>query len=169
MMNETLVAILEIPLIVRVAIVMFVIWGIYALFSNFWVKAIMLVPMFFNWLWSLVYKMINSLVHIAHRHFGGTFIEIDQTVTDFFGGVYHFMEKIKKVLEKASELEKPFVGNFIFMILTLWIALPTWLHVEKNTNLFTAPYHNYIETENKVLIMIFSGIELSHEPLQGQE
>ncbi len=170
-MNEAWVAILEIPLAVRVAIVMLVIWVIYALLSGLLMKFLVLVAMLFNWLWSLVYKVINSLVHIAHRNFGKAFIEVDQIVTDFFGGIYGFIDKIRKTIEKAGKSERPYVGTIflIFTILTLWIALPAWLHVEEDKNLFTAPYRKYIETETKVLDMVFSGMELSRESLQEQE
>lgn len=170
-MNETLVAILEIPLVVRAAIVMLAIWVSYALFSGLLIKGIMLVAMLFNWLWLLIYRMINSLAHIAHRNLGKAFIEADQIVTDFFGGVYGFIDKIRNALEKAGQSEKPYVGKIflLFTILTLWIALPAWLHVEKNKNFFTAPYRKYIETETKMLDMVFNEVELGHESLQEQE
>jgi len=157
-MSDTLVTILEIPIAVRAGISMFVIWGIYALMSGLLVKTIMLVPLLFNWIWSLVYTIVNCLTHILHRKFGQSFAGVDQTITDFFGGVYGFVDKIKTTIEMTRETKRPFTGIvfLILTVLTVWIALPTWLHVERDMNLFTAPHRKYIEIENKALDMVFS-------------
>lgn len=156
-MNEILIAILEIPFVVRVSIVMLIIWIIYALTSGLLMKIVILVPMLFNCLWLLVYKLVSSLIHILHRNFGKSLIEIDQAIVDFFGNVYGFVNKIKVVIENKGKVSRPFAGPafLILATLTIWIALPTWLHIDKETNLFTVPYHKYIEIENKVIDMVY--------------
>jgi hypothetical protein len=173
-MNETWVKILEIPLGWRVAIVMFVLWFVYMLASRGIFKLIAFIPALFNWAWFLLFRVANNLTHVIHKAGGALMIGLDQGVTDFFGGVYGFVDKVRLAIEDcrrvvqkdsngnvkrdaASTPKKPFVGTafLIATVLVLWIASPTWLNVETNDNAFTAAYHKYVEIEGKVLGMVF--------------
>lgn len=179
MPNETLDSIMQVPLWGRAAIVLFVIWFVYMLFSRYIFMLISLVPMLFNWLWVLVYRLFNNLTHWLHKAGGKPMIGVDQAVTDFFGAIHGLFEKIKRAINNACrakvitngerELDengkqlygntpkKPFVGAafLITTLLVLWIAAPTWLNIEENTNFFTAAYRRYIELEGSLLEMVF--------------
>jgi len=158
MMSEALIAILEIPLVIRVAIVMFIFWLIYLLVAQLAVRLISLVPRFFNWVWSLIYNMLSGIAHLLHSRFGKSFIGIDQTITDFFGSVYGFVDKMKLAIEKAGKTKRPFAGKVFLLVvaLTIWIALPTWLESQYDENLFTMPYRMYIEFEDRLFDILFS-------------
>ncbi|MCL2087940.1 MAG: hypothetical protein FWH14_00510 [Oscillospiraceae bacterium] len=160
MTNETLDTIMQMPLFWRAAIALFVIWFVYMLFSRLIFKLIALVSTFINWLWSLLYFAVNNLMHIIHRAGGKSMIGLDQSVTDFFGGIYGFFSRFKMAIDNSCRAkEKPFVGTafFIAVVLVFWIAAPTWLNSEENTNAFTAAYHKYIEAESRILDLMFGG------------
>lgn len=181
-MSESLENILQIPLFWRVAIVMFVIWFIYMLASRGVFKLISLVPILFNFLWIIIYRLFNNVAHIIHKVGGKAAIGVDQTTTDFFGGVHGFTVKIRMAILGCCQLKsvlydkdgreqhnkdgsvkynctpkKPFVGTafLIVAILTIWISVPTWLNTEENVNIITAPFHKYIEIESRILEMVF--------------
>jgi len=157
-MNETLITILEIPLVWRVAIVALILWGIYALLAGGLFKIAMLLLVLINEIWLLTYKLFNTFVHMLHSRFGKVFAAIDQAVTDFFGGIYSFIEKIKVMFENVISSKAFFRGTafIILAVLTVWIVLPIWLDIEQNSNLLTVPHHKYIEIERAILDMIFS-------------
>ena len=157
-MVELIVSILETLIAMRVVVVMLTIWGIYALLSGLLLKIIGFAVDILKWVWILVYKLINSLLHIVRHSSGKAFRGLDQTVADFFGGVYGFISKVKGIITNLAQVKRPFSGT-VFIVLTvlaIWITLPIWLNIETNKNFLTAPYHKYIEIENKVLNMVFS-------------
>ena len=181
-MNETLIAILEIPLFWRAAITLFALWLVYMFASRLIFKLISFIPAIFNWLWVFVYRMFNNMAHGLHKAGGKALVGVDQAVTDFFGSVYGFFENIKTTINnccrvKAADKDgkrqvdrdgkqkytdtpkKPFVGAafLVAMIFTVWIAAPTWLNAEDGSNAFTSAYHKYIEIEGLVLEMVFGG------------
>jgi len=157
--NETLASVLEIPLILRASVVMFVIWLLYVCIAGLLFRVVMLTPLLFNWAWSIIYKLFNVIMHILHRKFGKPFIGADQTATDFFGGVYGFADRIKSAINNSIQSKRFFKGIafLALIVLTIWIALPTWLNAEQDVNWFTAAYRRYIEIERTILDMIFSG------------
>ena len=180
--NATLDSIMQVPLWGRATIVLFFIWFIYMLFSRKIFALISFIPMLFNWLWVLVYIPFNNLMHLLRKARSKPMIGIDQAVTDFFGAVHGFFEKIKRAINNACKVKaitngerqldengkqmyentpkKPFVGIafLITMLLVLWIVAPTLLNIEENTNFFTAAYRRYIEIERVILDMIFNDV-----------
>jgi len=177
-MNETWIKILEIPLGWRVVIVMFALWFVYMLVSRGIFKLIALAISLVNWVWYLLFRAANNLTHAIHKAGGASMIGLDQSVTDFFGGVYGFIDKVRAAIDgccrtplkdekgnikrdkDGKELfasKKPFAGTvfLIATVLTIWIAAPTWLDATSNNNAFTAAYHKYVEVEGKLLEMVF--------------
>jgi len=172
MSNETIDSIMQVPLWGRAAIALFVIWFVYMLFSRYIFMLIALAPTVFNGLWGLIYRLFNNLTHLLHKTSGKPMIGVDQAVTDFFGAVHGFFVKIKMAIHNACKAKtvdengnsqynnapkKPFVG-WAFLattLLVLWIAAPTWLNIEENTNFFTVAYRRYAEIEGSLLEWVF--------------
>jgi len=178
-MSKTMTVILEIPLFWRVAVALFLVWVVYAIFAREVFKLGSLVTIIFNFVWTLIYRPFNNLTHVINKSAGkNVTCAIDQSVTDFFGSIHGVMLKIRFAIKKCCEIpltdergnhkcdvqgnpmylpKRPFLGGaFVVVIgLTLLIALPTWLNIEGDTNLLTAPYRTYIDVEGKVLNMVF--------------
>jgi len=156
-MDNVMVTILETPLIVRAAVIMFIIWLLYLILSRVVLKIIALFPMLFNWVWVLIYKFFSGLSHILHSNFGKPFVGIDQAVSDFFGALYGFVDKIKTAILTTGKSKRPFGGTafVIAFVITCLIALPTWLDGQMDENLLTLPYRTYATFENWLLGAIF--------------
>jgi len=149
-MNDAVVTILEFPLIARVSVVLFIIWLAYVIIGGRLIKISVIIPMLFNWIWIQLYRLIGGITHILHKNFGKPFRGIDQTVSDFFGSVYMLMDKIKTIIKGTAG--RPFVGTtfVILVILTIWVALPTWVDSPRDDGLFCMPYRRYISIENRL-------------------
>jgi len=152
-----MVAILEIPLVVRAAAIMLIMWLIYLLTARLLIRIVALAPMLFNWVWILIYKLISGLAHILHSNFGKPFMWIDQVVSDFFGGVHGFVHKIKTTIQTAGKAKRPFSGTafIIAFVITILIALPVWLGAYYDENLFTLSYRTYTTFESWFLDTVF--------------
>jgi len=157
-MSETMIAILETSLIFRAAAIMLIIWLTYLLVAGVLVRIVALIPILFNWVWVLVYKLIGGLMHILHSNFGKPFMGIDQTLSDFFGGIHGFVDNVKTTIQTAGKAKRPFCGTafIIAFVITILIALPVWLDAHYDENLFTLPYRAYTSFENWLLHIMFS-------------
>jgi hypothetical protein len=157
-MNETLIAVLEVPLIVRAAVVMFIIWLVYLLIAGFLVKVVAAIPMLFNWIWMLIYRIVGGLTHILHSTFGKPFMGVDQTISDFFGSIHNFVDSIKSAIQNAGKSKRPFAGAafVLALVVTGLIALPVWLDAQYDENLFTLPYRTYTTFENWFFDTVFN-------------
>lgn len=156
-MDQTIVWILELPLVVRASVFMFIIWIIYILLSSYIAKILMYVPALFNLIWKAIYKIVNGLVHIVHHNFGKAFLEIDNITTGFFSTVYNFVDKIRVSI--GMHLKTKSYSGIAFLICTvlaIWIALPEWLHTENSTSLLTIPYQKYIEIEDSLISTVLN-------------
>lgn len=157
-MSDAMVAIWEIPLVVRAAAIMLVMWLIYLLTARLLIRIVAFAPTLFNWVWILIYKLISGLTHILHSNFGKPFMWIDQVISDFFGGVHGFVNKVKTTIQTAGKAKRPFSGTafIIALVITIVIALPVWIDAHYDVTLFTLPYRTYSTFENWFLDIIFS-------------
>lgn len=116
----------------------------------------MYLPILAKWLWVLIYKVINNIMHILHHYAGRPFINIDQAVTDLFKAVYSFIDTFKLYIESSNKTKLLARVTFVICaLLAIWISLPVWLDIEQNTNIFTEPYHKFISIEHYLIETIF--------------
>lgn len=163
-MNSAFYGFLELPVGIRVIIVLGIILVLYSIFGGLLYNLLSIIPFILHKLVYGLYLLIEIPISVLHKSFGGICSDIAQSIAFGFSKICSLFNKFYNVLHKPKTIYKK-QAFFIYLIFTTYFLMPIILDLQ--LNIFTLWQKSYIMYETK-LVSFIESTSLLYKPLEVQ-
>lgn len=147
-MHDLIDSILSLPIGVRAALLLSIIFLLWLILTKPILKILSIVPWILKKLFWHIYIFFEIPISMLHRKYGNGFGVIDQGLTSFSEKICNFMD----ILRKKMIYPKTIFGKqcfVVYLILCAYLIIPIWTHLDEKP--FTFWYQSYIDKETSVV------------------